>query len=400
MKKLYQKEQQMHQTSTKLKVKKIYTGEEVLENREVLIEDGKIKSITQLENVDNDLIMIPGLIDIHNHGGYGIDYLADSGDLYEKLQILQASEGITSMVATLGLASNEATFAAIDKLRNYIQNENTKGAKILGIHLEGPFVSKEKGGAMDESLALDPDLELMEEFIKRSDDNISIVTLAPELDGAMDLIKFLNERNIIPSAGHTNATEEDAVHAFDAGLRQVTHLFNAMRGFHHRDIGIIGEVLTNDEIYAEMVGCDGLSINPKAWQIAYKMKAPDKMILATDALILKGLPNGEYELFGKKMRFEDGFAYTDYHGESRLPGKPMTFPGSIKNIRKFTGATIEEIIQMSCVNPALRLGLADIKGKIKEGFDADINLMSGDFDIIETFIGGVSNKDDLEQIEL
>ena len=390
----------MQQTSTKLKVRKIYTGEEVLENMEVVIEDGKFKSISPCDHVDNDLIMIPGLIDIHNHGGYGIDYLTDSKDLYEKLQILQASEGITSMVATLGLASNDMTFEAIDKLTSYIEKQNTKGAKLLGIHLEGPFVSSKKGGAMDESLALKPDLALMEDFIKRSNGNISIVTLAPELEGAMELIEFLNERNIIPSAGHTDAKEEDAKNAFEHGLRQVTHLFNAMRGFHHRDIGIVGEVLTNDQIYAEMVGCDGLSINPKAWQIAYKMKAPDKMILATDALILKGLPNGEYELFGKKMRFEDGFAYTDYHGQSRLPGKPMTFPGSIKNIMEFTKASIEEIIQMSAVNPALRLGLENEKGKIKEGFDADFNLMTADFDIKETYIGGLSNKEDLEQIKL
>mgnify|MGYP002711914173 CR=1 FL=1 len=379
------------------KIKKLYTGEEILENQEVIIQSGKIKSVISLDKVDNDLIMIPGFIDIHNHGGYGIDYLEHEEENYERLQVLQASEGITSLVATLGLSSKEATFKALDKLSDYIKNQNTKGAKIIGIHLEGPFVSKEKGGAMDESLAIDPDLALMEEFIDRSDDNISIVTLAPELDGAMNLIEFLNERGIIPSAGHTNAEEVHMVDAHKHGLRQVTHLFNAMRGFHHRDIGIVGETLTNPDIYAEMVGCDGLSINPKAWKLAFTMKGPEKMVIATDALILKGLPNGEYEWMGRKMRFEDGFAYTDYHGANRLPGKPMTFPGSIKNIMKFTGASIEDIVIMSAVNPAKRLGIDHHKGKIKASYDADFNIINKDFDIIDTIIGGKSNKEDYEK---
>ena len=386
----------MHNLET-YKIKKLYTGEEILENQEVEIEDGKIKSVKTLDKVDNDDIMVPGFIDIHNHGGYGIDYLEHSKENYERLQVLQASEGITSMVATLGLSTKEATFEAIDKLRSYIENQNDKGTKILGIHLEGPFVSKEKGGAMDESLAIDPDLDLMEEFIKRSHDNISIVTLAPELNGAIDLIEYLNKSNIIPSAGHTDAKESHMVDAYNHGLRQVTHLFNAMRGFHHRDIGIVGEVLANDYIYAEMVGCDGLSINPKAWKLAFRMKGPEKMLIATDALILKGLPNGEYEWMGRKMRFEDGFAYTDYHGADRLPGKPMTFPGSIKNIMKFTGATMDDIVVMSAVNPAKRLGLDKRKGKIKVGYDADFNIINEDFDIIDTIIAGKSNRNDFEK---
>lgn len=379
------------------KVKKLYTGEEILENQEVTVENGTIKSIKTLEDVDNENIMIPGFIDIHNHGGYGVDYLEDDKEKYERLQVLQASEGITSMVATLGLSSKEKTFAAIEKLKAYIEDQNDKGAKILGIHLEGPFVSKEKGGAMDESLAIDPDLDLMGEFIEKSADNISIVTLAPELDGAMELIEYLLDKNIIPSAGHTDAKEEDMEQAYNHGLRQVTHLFNAMRGFHHRDIGIVGEALTNDYIYAEMVGCDGLSINPKAWKLAFAMKGPEKMVIATDALILKGLPNGEYQWMGKKIRFEDGFAYTNYHGENRLPGKPMTFPGSIKNIIAFTGATMEDIVTMSAVNPAKRLGLDHKKGKIKVGFDADLNIINKDFDILDTIIAGKSNLEDYEK---
>lgn len=374
-------------TLSKLFAKKLYTGDEIIENCKVEIENNKIKKIKKLDKVNCEDIIAPGFIDIHNHGGYGIDYIDASIDDIKKLQINQASEGISSMLATIGLSKKENILKSLKNISSYIENENNFGTKILGIHMEGPFLSKEKSGVMDDELTLNPDVSLMEDFIKASRNNISLMTLAPELKGAKELVSFLIENNIIASAGHTNAKEEDMVEIEKYGLDQVTHLFNAMRGFHHRDIGIIGESLYNEKIFVEMVGFDTFSISPKVWNFTYKLKGPDKMIIATDALTLKGLKNGEYNYGGKKINFIDGFAYTDYYGQNRLPGKPMTFIECVKNVLKFTDAKFEDVVKMACVNPARRLGLRNI-GKIKENYIADINVFDNNFNLKKTLING------------
>lgn len=376
----------MSQISKKIEAKKLFTGEKVLEDVEIEIKDGKISKINKLESTESDNILSPGFIDIHNHGGYGINYQGGNIKDFEDLQIKQKSEGITSMLATIGLGPKDELISSLKYISSYMKNQK-KGAKLLGIHMEGPFLSKEKSGVMDDKLILEPDLRLLDELIDASDDNISLMTLAPELDGAYDLVRALLDKGILPSAGHTNATEEDMVKIEKIGLNQVTHLYNAMRGFHHRDIGIVGESLYNENIYVEMVGFDTYSISPKVWNFTYKLKGPDRMIIATDALTLKGLPNGEYDYAGRKLNFIDGFAYTDYYGKDRLPGKPMTFIECIKNVLKYTDAEFEDVVKMSSVNPAKRLGLTNI-GKIKEGYLADINIFDKDLNLIETLVNG------------
>ncbi len=371
----------------KINVGKLYTGKRIEENKTLEIENGKIVGIRDFKG-QSDLIAIPGFIDMHNHGGYGIDYLSSKDYDFEDLQVKQAGEGITSMLATIGVASYEDMEASIVRLGSYIENKNTKGARILGINVEGPFLSPKYLGVMDEDSLKAVDVDLMKDWIKKSGDNIKLVTIAPELDGAEALIKYLTSHGIISSAGHSDATSKDMNKAIANGLSQVTHMFNAMRPLHHRELGILGEALTNDFLYAEMAGCDELSIHPKIWKMAYKLKTAEKMILTTDALTLKGLPNGRYSYMGMELDFVDGFAYTNYHGADRLPGKPMTFIGNIKNVMKNTGARLEDIVTMSSVNPAKRLKIDHEKGYLELGYDADINIIDQNHKLISTYIEG------------
>lgn len=372
----------------KINVGRLYTGKRILENKSLEIENGKIISIKDFDG-ENDLIALPGFIDMHNHGGYGVDYLSSKDIDFEQLQVNQAREGITSMLATIGVAGYDVMEKSIENIASYIENKNTKGAKILGINVEGLFLSPEHLGVMDKDSLKKVDIDLMKSWVEKSNKTIKLVTIAPELEGADDLIRYLTKSGIIASAGHSNATSEDMDRAIGAGLDQVTHMFNAMRPLHHRELGILGEALTNDFLYSEMAGCDELSIHPKIWKMAYKLKTAEKMILTTDALTLKGLPNGRYTYMGMELDFVDGFAYTNYHGADRLPGKPMTFIGNIRNVMKNTGARLEDIVTMSSVNPAKRLKLDKNKGYLEVGYDADINIIDSNHQLISTYVGGL-----------
>lgn len=371
----------------KINVAKLITGKRTLKNKTLVIDNGKILAIENFEG-DSDLVAIPGFIDMHNHGGYGKDYMYANYDDFEDLQIKQAREGITSMLATIAVEDYDVIEKSIENLTKYIKEKNEKGAKLLGIHVEGPFLSPEHLGVMNPNDIKPVDIEVMKKWVELSEDKIEMVTIAPELEGAMDFIKYLDQAGIIASAGHSNATSEEMNEAIGLGLSQVTHMFNAMRSMHHRELGILGESLTNDYLYSEMAGCDEESIHPAAWKMAFKQKTPHKMILTTDALTLKGLPDGKYDYMGRVLDIRNGFAYTDYHGANRLPGKPMTFIGTVKNVMKNTGADLADIVMMSCVNPALRLGILDKKGYLEVGYHADINILDQNYDLVETYIAG------------
>lgn len=371
----------------RINVGKLITGKRVLYNKSILINSGKITGIEDCEE-ENELIAIPGFIDMHNHGGYGLDYMSEKIEDFEYLQKCQAKEGITSMLATIGTVKKNLIEKAIRNIENYISNNNKNGAKILGIHMEGPFLSPNRLGVMNKDLLLDIDLELMDYWINLSKNNIKMMTLAPELEGSKELIELLVKNKIIASAGHSDANSEEISNAIGYGLTQVTHMFNAMRPLHHRELGILGESLTNDYLYSAMAGCDEYSIDPAIWKMAFKIKTSNKMILTTDAMILKGLPNGKYKHMGKEIQMKDGFVYTNYHGESRLPGKPMTFIQSIKNVMKNTGADLVDIVRMSSVNPAIRLNIDDHKGYLECNYDADINILDKNYNLIETYVEG------------
>lgn len=372
----------------KINVGKLITGKRILENKTLCLDKGKIVKIEEFDGT-SDLIAIPGFIDIHNHGGYGMDYVNTDLSSYEDLQKKQASEGITSMLATVATSSLTKLNDSLVKISSYIEKENQHGAKILGIHMEGPFLSPLHLGVMDKNSMISVDLDLTKKWIKDAKGHIKLMTLAPELDNSDKLLELLNEHRIISSAGHSNASSEDINEAIGHGLSQVTHMFNAMRPLHHRELGILGESLTNDYLYSEMAGCDECSIDPAIWKMAFKLKTPHKMILTTDAMILKGLPNGKYNLSGREIEMIDGVVFTDYHGATRLPGKPMTFIENVRNVMKNTGATLEDIVLMSSVNPAKRLKIDDNKGYLEINYDADINILDKDNNLLYTYVEGI-----------
>ncbi|MDO4594690.1 MAG: N-acetylglucosamine-6-phosphate deacetylase [Tissierellia bacterium] len=367
-----------------INAKKVYTGEDILVNKKIIIENKSIMAIKD-SNEKSDDIVIPGFIDIHNHGGYGIDYLESDLKQFELLQKKQALEGITSMIATIGLSTIEKMTKGILKVDEYIKNKNTTGTKILGIHLEGPYLSPKYMGVMDKNLVKN-DIEILNYWISITK-NIKIMTLAIEEDKEFKILKTLIKNNIIASAGHSNSNTQIMLKAKKIGLDQVTHLFNAMRPLHHRELGILGIGLCDDDFYAEMAGCDMLSIDPLVWKMVYRTKTSNKIILTTDALTLKGLGDGRYNYMGHKLNIIDGFCYTDYNGSCRLPGKPMTFIDSIKNVIKCTNASLEDIVKMSSVNPSKRLKL-EKKGKLLPGFDADISIIDEKINIKKVIIEG------------
>lgn len=380
-----------------IRCKKVYTGYTIIEDGLIAIDGEKISMVDKFgkEKINygdikdyGNYIAIPGFIDIHNHGGYGIDFMNSSAMDIEKLTNIFPEEGITSVVATLGAMKDEDLSKSLLEIRYYIENKNTNGTGVLGINIEGPFLNRENAGLQPEGAIINPNMGLLKKWIEIGNGNIKIMTIAPELDGAIDIIKELSRNNIVASAGHSSATESDMNNAIIAGCNQVTHMFNGMMGFHHRELGILGVALCNENIYAEMAGFDTYSILPDVWKMAFKLKGANRMILTTDALVLKGLPDGKYTMMDRNVEIKDGRLYTSYDGGNMHPGVPMTFINSVKNVIKYTGANLEDVVIMSSINPASQLKILDKKGTISPGKDADILILDEDYKIVETYCRG------------
>jgi N-acetylglucosamine-6-phosphate deacetylase len=259
------------------------------------------------------------------------------------------------------------------------------GATVLGAHLEGPFLSRERPGAMDPELFLAPDVELFRRLVAAGDGSVKMMTLAPELPGAHSLIEAVVRAGAIASLGHSDATYAEAAAGIDAGARSATHLFNAMRPFHHREPGILGAVLDRDEVNCELI-CDGIHVDPVALRVVLAAKGQAGVRLVTDAMQASGMPEGEYRLGGAAVDVRDGRA--EIAGGGSIAGSTLTMGGAVRNAVRFLRVDVVDAVTMGSLNPARVLGIEDRKGSIAAGMDADLVVLDDSLSVRATMVGG------------
>jgi len=326
--------------------------------------------------------VIPGLIDIHIHGCEGENAFDASKESLKNLAIKLAKHGVTSFLPTAIALPEEHLIQIIKAVKEVIKSK-VVGAKILGLNLEGPFVNPEKRGALIVGYMKKASIDMAKRILKEGEGLIKIMTIAPELPGALEVIRWLTMNDVIVSIGHTNANYDEAMQGFDAGASHVTHLFNAMRGYHHRDPGVIGAALVRDDVSVEVIG-DGIHVDKATIEMTIRAKGYENVVIVSDATPLAGLPNGEYKFLGlPKIVIEKGKAML---ADGTFAGSTLTLDKAIRVLYEM-GFPINKIIQMMSANPARILRLSR-KGILRVGYDADIVVLNQNFDVTLTIVEG------------
>lgn len=362
---------------------KIVLEESIVEGK-VLLFDDKIIGIAD-EAPDCELIdakggyVTPGLIDVHIHGYLGYDCTDGELDGLTRMAEGIAGNGVTSFLATTMTASNADLEKAFEVTREYMNDPSEKGARVVGINAEGPYLSHAKRGAHRDDLIQPPQAD----FLLKYRDIIKITTIAPEMDGAMDVIKKLTDNGIRVSAGHTTADFETTVKAADMGATQATHTFNAMPTLGHREPGATGAFLWDDRYYCELI-TDTFHVNPAFFKLLRRIKG-DKLVIITDCLRSGGMPDGEYMSGGMEVRVE---GIKCLLSDGTIAGSMLRLNMGVKNMIDRGGAEVWEAVAMATKNAASAIGIIDSKGTIAPGKDADIAIFDNEFETAATIIGG------------
>jgi len=371
---------------------KIYTPFELWDESCVLVSEGKIVGIKEQKEVDpseydivnfKKSIIVPGFIDIHTHGVVGHDSMETDIKIFNTESKFYAKHGVTSFVPTTMAQSKKDTMLAIKTIReaSYLK---MAGAKIIGIHLEGPYFNLEKKGAQPGKYIRDADLDELQDFMKASNNFVVIVSLAPEIEKALEAIRFLSGRGITISLGHTNATYEEANRGIDAGATHATHIFNGMRPYHHREPGVVGAVLLDNRVTCEVIA-DLIHLHPRTIELTYKLKGPDRMILVSDSMGATGLNDGNYQLGGEKVIVKDSVARLE---NGSLAGSTLTLDKALRNIVNVVGIPFKDALRMITYNPTREISLERNIGSISIGKMADLVVLDELLKVKATFIEG------------
>ena len=368
---------------------RIVTDYEVWDDAAILMGDGTIRGVSPdyslLDEVDEvhdygDSFIMPGFIDLQVNGGFGVDLATEpehAPELSDKLR----STGVTSYLPTL-ISSPESLYEnALEKLNQTI-GEPGSGAEVLGIHLEGPFISPEKRGAHDASYVRPPDAGLLDRLLDGN--KIYMMTLAPELEGAAEIFSHAASRGVAVSAGHSEATFEEAYEAFDRRITGVTHLFNAMSPLHHRTPGLVGAAFAHPRVVCGLIA-DGLHVHPEMVGLAFRMLGPDRVYLTTDATAATGMGPGEYVLATSTVYQDTNMARLS---GGAIAGSLLTMAEAFQNILAFTGCTIAEASRMTSTTPARFCGEGRNKGRLVADYDADVTVLSPDLSVKAVWKGG------------
>ena len=356
----------------------------------IFIENGKIKevatSITTIADIHIDATgknwtVVPGFIDVHIHGSSSFDTMDATPEALNGLASALPREGTTSFLATTMTQSDEAISAALHNASLFTADETQ--AEMLGVHLEGPFLSVKRAGAQPVEHMIAPSSELFNKWQEISGNRIKLVTMAPELENGLEFIKDVTKSGVVASLGHTDATSDVVRSAVEAGANHITHLYNQMSPFHHREPGVVGAAFLEDSLQVEII-VDGIHSHPKAVELAYRQKGASGIILITDAMRAKGLPPGTYDLGGQDVEVT--------HEDARLPdgtlaGSILTMENAAKNMKAMTNCTVAELVAMTSTNAANQLGLVN-KGKIESGKDADLTIIDEDWTVQLTICRG------------
>lgn len=349
-------------------------------NDKIVSTDSAIGTVIDLPK---NAIVLPGFIDRHIHGAYGVDAMDASVDAIKTMSYELVKEGTTSFLPTTMTCDAQDIKSALKSIREYKEMDEFLGAEVIGVHLEGPFINEKYKGAQKSDFILKPSVQLFDEFNKESGNLIKIVTVAPEADGMQDFISKVSKKGVCVSVGHSSAKFSDVLDATVNGLSSTTHTFNAQSPLHHRDVGVVGATLLLD-VYAELIA-DTIHVSIPAMRLLVNSKPNNKIILVTDAMRAKGLADGESELGGQKVFVKNGEARLV---DGTLAGSVLKMNDAIKNVVQYLAVSLEDAVDMATKNPAKSLSIFDKKGSIKEGKDADFAVIDEDFNVLMTIRGG------------
>jgi N-acetylglucosamine-6-phosphate deacetylase len=348
----------------------------------IVIQGSKIAAIGQRGKVDlprgareinaGRRTVAPGFVDVHIHGAGGHDVMEGTREALEIITATVAAHGTTSLVATTVTASEKETRDSVAGIAHFILNTSQfatreLSAEILGIHFEGPFISQARRGVHPAKWIVPPSQEMLAQLLGEARGTAKILTLAPELPGALDLVSAARQAGLVVSLGHTDATYEQAQAAIEAGASHAAHVFNAMRPFSHRGTGVIGAVLTSPRVSAELIA-DGVHVDEAAMRMLVELKTPERVILVSDGISATGMPDGKYQLGMFEVNVSGGVAR---NAEGKLAGSTLTLDRALRNIVAL-GVPLASALRMVTANPARQIGLGSRKGVLAPGADADL----------------------------
>ena len=340
--------------------------------------------ITEEITVKDDQVIVAGFIDQHVHGAGGADAMDGTTQALSTIANALASEGTTGFLATTMTQSPENILGAMKAVKEYMQSDVESGAQVLGIHLEGPFISTKHIGAQPLEYVATPDVDVFDNYNNASGNAIKIVSLAPETQGADELIKHMSAKGVVASAGHTDAGYEDIKKAMESGLKNITHTYNAQKALHHREIGTVGSAMLFDQLNAEAI-CDTIHLSIPAIKLLIKNKPHDKFTLITDSMRAKHLADGISELGGQEVIVKNGEARLK---NGALAGSILKMNDAIKNLVLKCDVPFTDAVDFATVNPAKNLNLFDKMGSIEVGKYANFAVLDGEFNVITTIRSG------------
>jgi N-acetylglucosamine-6-phosphate deacetylase len=380
--------------------KRLYTPQEEIKDPLLLIEDSVITAVSsraELELPGNarvidfgDAILAPGFVDIHIHGGAGIDVMRAAPGELQHLNRFLTTHGVTGYFPTTVAAPLDQTCGALERLayaieaavRGAADNGERAQARPIGIHLEGPFLSHKRRGVHPPEYLVEPTLAIFDRLWQAAQGRVSMMTIAPELPGAIEVIAEAARRNVCVSVGHSDADLPAAHAGVRAGARHATHTFNAMRPLDHRDPGIIAEVLTNVQLSADIIA-DGIHVAPEVVRLFLNSKGVDRTVLITDATAASGMPDGKYQLGPIEVEVKDGKCTSN----GKLAGSVLTMDHAVRNVTRFGGWGLQNAVRAATLNAARAAGLAQC-GEIATGAEANLVVLSQAGEIRRTFIRG------------
>ncbi len=341
--------------------------------------------IEELALLDEDIVVVPGFIDQHIHGAKGFDAMDGTIEALSGIAEALPKEGTTAFLATTMTQSPENINTALKAVREYKELNKPEGALVLGVHLEGPFISTSMIGAQPLEYVANPNVEIFKKYQEVSGNNIKLVSLAPEVEGGEELIKYLKETGVVASLGHTAAGYNDVEKAVKAGASNVTHTYNAQKAYHHRDIGTVGAALLIDELNCELI-CDTIHVSVPAIKMVVKNKPHNKVTLITDAMRAKQLEDGISELGGQTVIVKNGEARLE---NGALAGSVLLMNTAIKNVVEKCNVPFTDAIDMATINPARNLGVDKEMGSIALGKKANLTILDKEYNVVMTIREGV-----------
>ena len=365
---------------------RVVTQFEVITEGQVEIDAGRITYVGYTRPFDcavtdyGDSIIAPGFIDIHIHGLAGYDAMDHDPESIQQISKHLAAKGVTGFLATLQTAPFDEMLAGLKQVKQATEHGGL-GARLLGSHLEGPYINAAKQGAQQDYVRK-PTRGELETILDAASGSLKIVTLAPEVEGGLEAVEFLKKNGVLVSAGHSDASYEEGLRAFDVGVSQLSHMWNGMRGVHHREPGIVGAGLVDDRVTVELIA-DGHHVHSAILRLTVNIKGASKVALVSDSIKPSGLPSGEYVFDGRTYLLEDGFVKLP---SGVIAGSSVGLNDAVRNMVREVGISLSDAVQMAADTPARLLGLH--KGRLESGFDADITVMDDGFNVIETIVEG------------